>query len=443
MDPRLFVVILLLLVIIWYVGVDLTGLAAIGLTLIIVTFAYDNKLIKTGGSSEDSTSEFISRSSASMDAPTQSSQNLEPYLKLCPDGKTKYLVMNRHQVDAVGRNVVARWLSSHFPDKSYWITPLNIKNMLGNLKAYKPIFSSKPFVLPNLDLEPKNIVYGDDGIANSAKPCLLLNDPHFYESMNLLPEAFMDLERVRVKRVDQSASPLDIYTTDIVKMMNTCLSKRREINAHNLRETVYESTFEATEFKPSVLAALIHKFKPKRVLDFCAGRGSRLVACIAKEVDYTGVDPDAALHPIYQRMIEVLTSESTNKNTYRMIQAKAQDLELPKDDMYEMIMTSPPYFDLEIYSEDPEQSVMEFPEVKDWLEKFLLASIKKSLAHLKSGGHMIININDPGRRVPGRKAFTLAMVNALMDWPDIEYLGVIGYAEGSKPAQPMWVWRKL
>lgn len=374
-----------------------------------------------------------------MDAPI----SIDPYLKLCPDGKTYYLSMVRKDVETVGRNVVARWLYSHFPDKAYWIAPSNIEKMLANIKAYKPRWLNKPYILPNLDIESKHIIYGEDGLNRDAKPCILVNEPSFYESMNLLPEAFMDLERVRVKRADQSASPLDIYREDILKMMNNCLNRYRCINAHTLRETVYENTFEATEFKPSVLAALIEKFKPNRVLDFCAGRGSRLVACIAKGVDYIGVDPDAALHPIYQKMIVSLTNGKESQQKYNMIQSKAQDLELPADDMYDMIMTSPPYFDLEVYSDDPSQSIKEFPEVKDWLEKFLLASIEKAVQHLRKDGHLIININDPGRRVPGRKAFTLAMVNALADWPNLKYLGVIGYAEGSKPAQPMWVWRKV
>lgn len=375
-----------------------------------------------------------------MDAPNSAIQS---YMKLCPDGMTKYPRMTQAEINAVGRDVVVAWLRDNFPDKAFWISPEKVRSMLLTLRTYKPRFLTKPFALPNLDFKTQEAVFSERGYhSHSARPCLLVDEHSFYETMNLLPEAFMDLERMRVKRADQPATPLEIYRKDTDRMLETCLRRFGHLDAYTLREAVYHSTFEATEFKPSVLAALIEKFHPKRVLDFCAGRGSRLVACIAKEVDYTGVDPDSALFPIYAKMVKTLAAPARQAG-YQMLNIKAQDLDLPADDMYDMVMTSPPYFDLEIYSNDPSQSVEEFPDVAVWLEKFLLTSIRKAAKHLRRGGYMIININDPGRSVPGRKAYTLAMVEKLRREPDLEYLGVIGHSGGKKPAQPMWVWRKI
>lgn len=365
---------------------------------------------------------------------------LTPYLNKCRDGKTLYLDMSVQDINKVGKGIVVDWLRHHFPQKGFNMAAADIMQMLYNLSKYVPIFHEAQVDFPNLG----NI---DDLKGFSMNPkgpykqLLLENKPEYYYQMNLLPEAFMDLERLRVRRADQPDSPLNIYQKDTEFFLNDAIgNKPYHLNVYTLREAVYHNTFEATEFKPSVLAALIEKFKPKSVLDFCAGRGARLVACIAKGVDYTGVDPDTQLTEGYNHILNALATNSSNY--YNIIYTKAQDLVLDPLVQYDMIMTSPPYFDLEVYSNDKCQSISEFPQLNQWLDKFLITSIRVSLKYLRVGGHLIININDPGRGVRDRKAFTINMVKRLNAMDDLVYLGVIGYAEPRKPAQPLWIWQK-
>lgn len=57
-------------------------------------------------------------------------------------------------------------------------------------------------------------------------------------------------------------------------------------------------------------------------------------------------------------------------------------------------MTSPPYFNKEIYSVDKNQSNFKYPEYKSWVESFLNSLINKSFNYLKNSGYLIINIDD-------------------------------------------------
>jgi DNA modification methylase len=61
---------------------------------------------------------------------------------------------------------------------------------------------------------------------------------------------------------------------------------------------------------------------------------------------------------------------------------------------FDLIFTSPPYFDREIYSIEDTQSCMRYPKYQDWRDKFLFKVLDKCVTVLLKGGHLIINIKD-------------------------------------------------
>jgi len=61
---------------------------------------------------------------------------------------------------------------------------------------------------------------------------------------------------------------------------------------------------------------------------------------------------------------------------------------------YDLIVTSPPYFDLERYSDEETQSFKKYPKYEEWLDKFLFVLIKESHRLLKDDGVFILNIAD-------------------------------------------------
>jgi len=62
-----------------------------------------------------------------------------------------------------------------------------------------------------------------------------------------------------------------------------------------------------------------------------------------------------------------------------------------RSDYYDLIFTSPPYFDVEKYSEDKDQSYIKFPGYQNWLNGFLYKIVDESYRTLKAGSHLVIN----------------------------------------------------
>jgi 16S rRNA G966 N2-methylase RsmD len=144
-------------------------------------------------------------------------------------------------------------------------------------------------------------------------------------------------------------------------------------------------------FPPNVTKALFNHFNIKRVLDPCAGFGGRLLGFWASNaIEYIGIDPNTDIP--YNSLTEFLNK--MKPKTSRIINACAEDVDYTTLGTFDMIFTSPPYFDLEIYSDDKTQSIQRYPQFDQWLQKFLLAMLTKTVSVLKKGGIVAINIKD-------------------------------------------------
>ena len=58
------------------------------------------------------------------------------------------------------------------------------------------------------------------------------------------------------------------------------------------------------------------------------------------------------------------------------------------------VLTSPPYFCAEIYSDEETQSAKKFPTYAEWREGFLRKMLKTCATYLKPGGYVLWNIAD-------------------------------------------------
>lgn len=129
------------------------------------------------------------------------------------------------------------------------------------------------------------------------------------------------------------------------------------------------------------------------MLDFSAGWGDRLVGAIAGDVKlYCGVDPNTGLQQGHSEIINTFAKGNTDR--FKIIYSPFQTAVLPEGVTFDLVFTSPPYFDFEIYTERDGQSVKDFPYLQDWIVKFLLESIHKAWQRLDTGGHLAIHLTD-------------------------------------------------
>jgi 16S rRNA G966 N2-methylase RsmD len=149
-------------------------------------------------------------------------------------------------------------------------------------------------------------------------------------------------------------------------------------------------------FPPNIAKALYNHTNAKRVLDFCAGYGGRLAGFWASNAEeYVGIDPNTEIP--YEKLIHFLETETSARKRVTIIRNRAEAVNYENLGKFDTVFTSPPYFNTEIYSDDPAQSCHMYPQIKDWLENFLFATLRKVINVLSPSGTLMINIKDSGK----------------------------------------------
>jgi 16S rRNA G966 N2-methylase RsmD len=155
-----------------------------------------------------------------------------------------------------------------------------------------------------------------------------------------------------------------------------------------------------SNFNLIVSLFVLNYFKPKKWLDPSAGWGDRLIsAIIYGKCTYTGIDPNEKMHPKYKEIIETL-SEVNEKDEvregrlkYQVIQGGFEDVDIEAN-YYDLIFTSPPFFDLESYSKDNSQSNVKFNTLEKWKNGFLYPFLIKATRALEKDGHLCLYVNN-------------------------------------------------
>ena len=190
-------------------------------------------------------------------------------------------------------------------------------------------------------------------------------------------------------------------------------------------------------FKSTTAKYLYKKYGASHVLDPTAGWGGRMLGAWALDIDYTGIDTNTELRPAYDGMIDFLDNEKefdsnlfeTKSSNLKMIFENCLDVDFSQIP-YDMVLTSPPYINLEIYEHmDPWQSDELF--YKD----FFLPLFEKCLKHIKPGGNVCFNISP--------KMYEDALKHGLPECDSEEnLLQQLGQQKGKKKQDKIYIWRK-
>lgn len=140
-------------------------------------------------------------------------------------------------------------------------------------------------------------------------------------------------------------------------------------------------------FRPLVAMEYYCMFLPNCVLDMTAGWGGRLVgACALNVPKYIGIDNNPALKEPYQKMTEFLKLHTKTEIDIRFEDALQVDYSTLN---YDMVFTSPPYYNLEIYG----NSRTPIYDTKEkWDTEFYRPLFDTTYMHLAKGGHYCLNI---------------------------------------------------
>lgn len=283
-------------------------------------------------------------------------------------------------------------LSTYYLEK---LQPNNIKNILGSqYNSLKPLYDTYVVFVTNYykDVDMINIT---DYFSQSCRIlCSHMNNP----------------------------SPLLYFKKNKQEIYDKLMKQYNKVSWHQLDIYMYMNIKQCTCFYTPIVVNILYYFKPKRYLDFSAGWGDRLIGAIAygmtdKNFHYTGVDPSECMKKKYKKIIEKLTD---NDPRYNIINSPFEDTKLTNNS-YDLIFTSPPFFDLEIYEKDNiNQSVARYRDINMWFDKFMTQCIDKSIDVLEKNGHLALYIADSMNDSYVKKTH-----NYIIEKKNIQYIGNI------------------
>jgi 16S rRNA G966 N2-methylase RsmD len=181
-------------------------------------------------------------------------------------------------------------------------------------------------------------------------------------------------------------------------------SKSKKSNLGALHSAVDLQWGTVNTMRAAAAASIYKKYNATRVLDFTAGWGARMIAAMALDIDYIGIDSNKGLKSGYNKIINLLKPYTKSKIT--MIFKKAENVNFKKLDKYDFVFTSPPYEYLEVYEnmtnyegkgkiKQPSSSqTIKMKDSEKFYDDFLIPTLKMSYSHLPKNKYICLNIPD-------------------------------------------------
>ena len=158
---------------------------------------------------------------------------------------------------------------------------------------------------------------------------------------------------------------------------------------HRVLRAITMQTRTPSMFKPIVAKYIYQTYCPVggTVWDPCIGYGGRMLGALASGVHYIGTDVEVETVGGNQRLADVL-GRTADVDLHHQA---AEAFDCPPVDL---VFTSPPYFDVEQYGGDANQSFRKFGGFDVWVQGFLRPLAERAFAALRHGGHLVLNVAD-------------------------------------------------
>lgn len=163
-------------------------------------------------------------------------------------------------------------------------------------------------------------------------------------------------------------------------------NKNNTKNEYIVYKEVYNICISAINIiRPLVYMEIYTKYKPKSILDFCAGWGGAVVAACALNIPkYIGIEINHHLQKPYDKMTSYLNKKSTTLIEMLFTDALTIDYSVYE---YDLVFTSPPYYFIQKYENN-----IDYASKREMDETFYKPLFTKTYNGLKSGGYYIINV---------------------------------------------------
>nr|QBK85035.1 MAG: type I restriction-modification system methyltransferase [Pithovirus LCDPAC02] len=288
---------------------------------------------------------------------------------------------------------------------------------------------------------------------------LYLKDYSQYYNYISFTEHFGNLDKlmlkvIRKKKGQKDISPYDGWFTektlnyilnnftskDLNNILNKNMSEELKIKMIDLHfnKNIYGSHY-VSHFDPMIIPAIFtflkseniitKEFNKLKVLDPSSGWGDRMTSCAILGIKkYYGFDPNWDLIESYYQLKKFLREKTKIKfeNATEFITADLPYEESNfKDDIFDIVITSPPFFNLEVYKNDKTQSYIKYNKYGTWFNKWFKNFIIISIRFVKLNGLFIVHVNN----VRDMKIHN-DMIKYIKELQNVEILFTILYERG-------------
>lgn len=136
--------------------------------------------------------------------------------------------------------------------------------------------------------------------------------------------------------------------------------------------------------------------KPQGTLfDPCIGWGGRMLGTVANGWNYTGCDPNSVTHRNVSSILEFIRKQHHPLLTFPAVllhNISAEQYDFASAESVDVVLTSPPYFNLEIYDHALDQCYNQYDTYASWRDRWLLPLIGNCLSMLKPDGISAWNV---------------------------------------------------
>lgn len=210
-------------------------------------------------------------------------------------------------------------------------------------------------------------------------------------------------------------------------------------------------TKSPANYPPFTARAIYERFLPPEgghLLDPCAGYGGRLLGALAsdKVLSYRGIDPSERSVKSAQQMIKDISQVyGKDPANYKVVRDTAENWNPQAyQSYYDLVFTSPPYFDQEEYAEDPLQVSQTCKTWQDY-ERWCRSVVQNWINLLKPLGHIVLHVSDTylksNERIPVVSAWNAALnVDILKHLPQLTYIRPAG--RGKQAQEQILVYQK-
>lgn len=146
-----------------------------------------------------------------------------------------------------------------------------------------------------------------------------------------------------------------------------------------------------TMFRPHLAKTVVSYFPGDTVLDPCAGWGGRMLGTLAAGKKYIGFEPNVETYQGLKNIAHFIGEKPKLHNT------GAENIYKNVPTLVDIVLTSPPYFNLEVYCDSPNQSENMYKTYEEWRDKWLAEVIYQATDCLTETGVSCWNVHDVGK----------------------------------------------